>query len=71
MAMRFPENASPTAKKWYQKGFEDGQTDQRVMILSFLQRKYMDMSISAEDPQMKAILEVVGVISEEFGNRGN
>lgn len=45
-------------------GIEEGKQRTSMLVLTFLEKKYMDPAKSAEDVEMKATLKVAGELAE-------
>lgn len=52
-----------TEKQLYQQGVEDGKVMWHKEMLGYLEKKYMDPSISRDSDEARAILEVVKDLS--------
>lgn len=45
-------------------GIEEGKQRTSKLVLTFLEKKYLDMTVSAEDPEMQATLKVAGEVAK-------
>lgn len=52
-------------------GIEEGKQRTSMLVLTWLEKKYMDPTKSAEDPEMKATLKVAGELAEYLRDQVN
>lgn len=45
-------------------GIEEGKQRTSMLVLTFLEKKYLDMTVSAEDVEMQATLKVAGEVAK-------